>query len=140
MVDALSEIWRCLRPGGTLIDIRPVAWESPLEIVTAENVEHVGVASDSGMDAEDAGADAAMATAVARGWFAPLDDVRFGFNFYWDSVDELATFVEENRRVKQVTPTMSEIENLFARTSADDDARLRCKRRVMLATYSRQAP
>ena len=36
MGHALKEIWRVLTPGGSLIDLRPLAARSPVQVVTGE--------------------------------------------------------------------------------------------------------
>jgi hypothetical protein len=140
MVDALSEIRRCLVPGGTVVDMRPVAWQSPIEAVTGARAVPVGDFSENGMNADDIAADAAMATAVARGWFVPRNEVRFAFNFYWDSVADLSTYLEGSRRGQLVIPPASDIERRFARASEGGNARLRCNRRILLATYRTRKP
>ena len=137
MVDALGGIWRVLATGGTLVDLRPVPSKCPIEVVTPEKITQVGEADASGMVADDDAADRAIGDAVERGWFLPRRRVQFNFDFYWDSVHEMATFIADSVRMKNVVPPVAELGKAVRElaTRAPDRARVRCRRATMLAVY-----
>ncbi len=95
MVDALGGIWRILATGGTLVDLRPVPSKCPIELVTPDKITQVGEADASGIVADDEAADRAIGDAVERGWFLLRRRFQFNFDFYWDSVHEMATFIAD---------------------------------------------
>lgn len=139
MVDALQEIWRALATDGTLIDLRPVPSQCPIEVVTPGTIVQVGEVDASGMAADDKAADRAIRNAVEHGWFIPRRDTRFDFDFYWDSVHEMASFIDGSRRMKQAVPSYADLEKVHRDLSAraHGTVRLRCRRRTMLAVYSK---
>ena len=139
MVDALSEICRTLAVGGTLVDLRPVSTNCPIELVSRGKVLPVGEADATGMAADDEAADSAVGKAVERRWFVPGRETRFNFDFYWDRVDEFASFADGSRRIKRVVPSFAELEKIHRGLSskAKDPVRLRCRRATMLAVYSK---
>ncbi len=142
MVDALGGIWRLLATGGTLVDLRPVPSKCPIEVVTPEKITQVGEADASGMAADDAAADRAIGAAVERGWFLPRRRVQFNFDFYWDSVHEMATFMADSVRMKNVVPPVAELEKAVRELAAraPGKTRVRCRRATMLAVYRKASP
>ncbi|NIR50575.1 MAG: hypothetical protein GWN55_10185 [Phycisphaerae bacterium] len=137
MVDALQEIWCALASDGTLIDLRPVPSQCPIEVVTPGSIVHVGEADASGMAADDEAADRAIRDAVEQGWFVLRRDTRFDFDFYWDSVHEKASFIDGSIRMKQAVPSYADLEKVHRdlSTRAQGVARIRCRRQTMLAVY-----
>lgn len=93
MVDALRRAHGWLRPTGYLVDVRPTAEPAHLEAQLASGIVGVGRVSDVndlvGPNARHARADAALAEAVARGWF--LQEARRELSFYRhaDTADEM---------------------------------------------------
>lgn len=142
MVDALLSAWRVLAEDGILIDLRPLdsAWR-PLEVVTADRAIPVGEADGSGCTAEDAAADRAAARVVEGGWFLPRTAARFEFELSWDTVEEMASFMEDSRRMRRIRPTYSELERIHRRWCAktSGSVRLRYRRTLSLATYRKVA-
>ena len=109
----------------------------PIEVVTPEKNVQVGEADASGMAADDAAADRAIGDAVEHGWFILRRRVQFNFDFYWDSVHEMATFVADSVRMKNVVPPVAELEKAVRELAAraPGRARIRCRRATMLAVY-----
>jgi len=96
MVHALEQIWEALRPGGLLIDVRPVSARWPLEILAPSRVIRAGRIDDSPNAVDDHAADAAIRTAVRRRFFRPTARATFPFDYIWDSVAEMSEYVTAN--------------------------------------------
>lgn len=139
MVDALHNIWRALRQDGVLIDLRPVSGRCPIEVVTATESRQIGELDATGMSADDAAADRAMHEAVDHGWFSPMQTQRFDFAFWWDTVDEMSTFLSDSRRAKGVTPSYSVMTEAHQRMAAERGGavRLRSFRLTALSSYAK---
>lgn len=139
MVHALHEIWRVLAGNGTLVDLRPLSCQCPLELVTPSGVVHVGEVDGTGMVADDDASDRAIRDIVEQERFVPRGDTQFDFNLYWDSVQELTSFIEASTRMKHVRPSYAELEEVYSDVSAGrrEGARVRCRRRTMLKAYQK---
>ena len=140
MVDALREIWRILSAQGILVDLRPLPSSAcPVEVVTPDEVVEVGEIDASGIVADDVAADRAAAQVVQDGRYLLRKDTRFEFEFSWDTVGEMASFMEESRRMKQVTPSYAALEKVHHewRVKAGGRVRLRYWRTMMLAVYQK---
>ena len=139
MVDALSGIWRILVASGTLVDLRPLSGQCPIELVSPDGVVHVGEADATGMADDDAVSDQAIQDIVDRGHFTAIGDTQFDFDFYWDTVQEMESFMESSRRMKHVRPSYAELEKAYSAVSAGGRkrVRLRCRRRTKLAVYQK---
>ena len=137
MVNALRETWRVLAANGMLVDLRPLSSKCPIEVVTPKEAIQIGEVDAYGAAEDDAAADSATRQAVEDGWYAPLGDTHFLFDFYWDTVSEMASFMEGSMRMKVVTPSYSELEKISRElnTGAENRTRLRCRRSMMLAVY-----
>jgi hypothetical protein len=107
MVHALGEIWRTLRPGGLLVDLRPFLPFRPLEVVGPEGTESLGRLDGAPFDADDVAADASIAEVSRRGWFRLETADSFYFSFYWDSIGELESFLEDWTTMAELSPAMA---------------------------------
>ena len=96
MVHALERIWGALRPGGLLVDVRPVAARWPLEILADGQGIRAGRIDDSPNVVDDQAADVAIRTAVRRRFFRPTARATFPFDYIWDSVAEMSEYVTAN--------------------------------------------
>jgi hypothetical protein len=98
MVDALHRAHGWLRPTGLFVDIHPTAEPAYLEVQSAAGIVGVGRVNDideqSGPSSRHAKADAALAAAVTRGWFAIEARREFSFHRYADTVSELRSHVQ----------------------------------------------
>lgn len=137
MVDALRALWSVLTPGGTLVDLRPRSWHCPVEAVMAERSIEIAELDATGMAAEDAAADRAVGRALGNGWFVPRRQETFDFELYWDSVADMASFIESSKRMKELRPAFADLDAKLSelRTRADGSVRLRCRRPTLLAVY-----
>ena len=139
MVHALHGIWRVLAGSGTLVDLRPLPGQCPIELVSPGAVVRVGEADATGMAADDDASDHAIQDVVTQGHFVAHRDTQFDFDFYWDSVQEMASFIGPSKRMKHVRPSYADFEKARLALSAGgrERVRLRCRRRTTLAVYQK---
>ena len=97
MVHALNEAWRVVKPGGLLVDLRPLLDRWPIEVASAAQQREVGRATDLAEPlADDAAANAAMAQAAqSRLWVQDLQE-EFALLYYWDTPDEMREYIAED--------------------------------------------
>lgn len=91
---------------------------------------------------DDDAADRAVGDVVERGWYKLRARTRFDFEFYWDSVQELASFISGSTRMKRIVPPATDLEKTYHDLAAREgrSARLRCRRATMLAVYEKSVP
>jgi len=95
MVHALKEAWRILVPHGTLIDVRPLSIDVPLEIVYEGGRADAGMVDFSpGVDL-DADADNAMISVTAEGIYTLAREELFDFTYYWKTVKGMQDDIKE---------------------------------------------
>ncbi len=137
MGHALHQIWTSLSEAGTLVDLRPVSSQCPVEIVTRETMVLVAEIGASGMAVDDAAADQAAREAVERKWFVPLAATELTFDVYWGDFREMEASIADSERMTDVTPSVAELERAHGGLLADgeDEARVRCRRTMMIAVY-----
>jgi hypothetical protein len=138
MVHALLECWRVLRREGTLIDLRPVHSNPPIELMTAGSHYVPGHVIDEPGAADDRAADEAMDEVVRRGYFTPQIQDAFKFAVYWDTLEGLLAYADRKWRDKKRLP--SEVLERTRRHIAGIDGRYRiCIRStVHIAVYKKQ--
>ena len=95
MVHALYEAWRVLLPQGTLIDLRPLCADAPLEIVCAGGRALAGQVDMSPDIAHEIAADQAIETVVREGIIKKLRLDFFDFAYYWDTVADFLADMDE---------------------------------------------
>jgi hypothetical protein len=95
MVHALQEACRLLAPGGTLIDVRPLSVDVPLEIVSPQGSQSAGLVDMSPDIEDDIAADNSFKEAVARGALKAVKLEVFDFAYYWNTVEEMKADFEE---------------------------------------------
>jgi hypothetical protein len=137
MVHALERIWEALRPGGLLVDVRPVAARWPLEILADGQGIRAGRVDDSPNVADDHAADTAIRTAVRRRFFRPIARATFPFDYVWDSVAEMSEYVTANwEGCAVLQPDLLERAYRLERGS-HGEKRVRITMRMILRTYLR---
>ena len=93
MVHALEMIRELLKRGGRLVDIHPDGEASPIELLCGNGRVLLGYVEETDNFIEYAQADAAVAQAVANGWYNIEHQALFTFHTYADSVVELWEFL-----------------------------------------------
>lgn len=86
MVDALQACWRVLRPGGQLVDTRPIGIDRRIEVIAGGTARFVGLVDVSRGRPDDIAANEAMATAVAAGLFDLEHRRSYAFSNHWEGV------------------------------------------------------
>ncbi len=138
MVNALKEAWRVLTPGGVLLDLRPLAQEMPIEIASSGNIAVSGFVDGAPGKPHDDACDLSLARVQGEGWFASEHQRVFDLPVYFDTVDELQRYLEENFRVRHAALEDDVLEHA-RRTLArkTKGARVRLQHRLLLARYCR---
>src|SRR5258706_900616 len=130
MVHALNEIRRILKPGGKLIDVRPLEAGWPVEIAAASGVVEAGRLVDLPVAvADDEAASAAMREVQSRGWFVKEREEQFSFYYYWDTPSEMKEFMETEWQgfEKLEEGVFNTVKSIWARANADAQVRVSVK-------------
>lgn len=138
MVHALNEIHRILKPGGTLIDLRPLENSWAVEVVDSTGWQAIGRLKDQEIGlADDEAANQAMKTAQANGWFSQSKNTEFPFFYYWDTPSDMKNFIETEWELYEKMD-----DSLFKQTSAvwasaNADARVRVRVKMWIAAWKK---
>lgn len=135
MVDALRESRRVLRPGGQLVDVRPLSRDIRVSLSSDAEVRYVGEIDESEYEAMDAEADRRMLEGVRRGWFKQDDQIEFGFHWYFDTLDDFVEYVTEQWEDHLDDATLTRTAELLA--AAPKGTRIQVHKPVQLAWYTR---
>ncbi len=136
MVHALKEIRRILKPGGTLIDLRPVEENWSVETFAATGCQVAGRLEDMPIGkADDQAAFKAMNEAESLGLFSKEKDGEFGFFYVWDTPSEMKAFIEKEWEdfEKMDDSLYQKVSALWA--SANADARVRVRVKMWIAAW-----
>ena len=96
MVHALREACRVLRPGGLLIDLRPIVSQPPVEGLGGDQVAPAGRLDDSSDSADAAACEQALHLAVAQEWLQPHKTDALSYSMYWDTPEQMLEYVTAN--------------------------------------------
>jgi len=97
MVHALEEIRRVLVPNGILIDLRPLADNWRVEVVSLREIRRTGRVEDLPEQTNgDIASNEAMKEVEKRGWFKRGQDELFPFFYSWDTPSEMEEFVDDD--------------------------------------------
>lgn len=139
MVHALEEIRRVLVPGGILIDLRPLADNWRVEVVSLREVKRTGRVEDLPEQTNgDIAANAAVMEAEKRGWFKREQDELFSFVYSWDTPSEMEEFVKEDWGdfIELQEDTKRATRSAWA--VADGDSRVRIKMNILIARWKKE--
>lgn len=96
MVHALKEAWRVLVPQGTMVDVRPLSLDVPLEIVYKGGCEPAGMVDMSPDLPFDIAADKAIENVIDDGFYKEIYKEQFDFAFYWQTIKGMQEDLKEN--------------------------------------------
>ena len=139
MVHALGEINRVLKPGGLLIDLRPVEDNWSVEVTSSAGYQMAGRLSDLPIGvADDKAAFNAMSEAESLGWFSKEKDGEFGFSYIWDTPSERKEYIEKEWEdfEKMDEELYRKASSLWA--SANADARVRVRVKMWIAAWKKR--
>ena len=133
---ALEEVRRVLAPDGILIDLRPLADNWRVEVVSLREVKRTGRVEDLPVQTNgDVAANAAIQAAEKRGWFKREQDELFPFFYSWDTPSEMEEFVDDDWSdfVGMEDDTRRATRSAWA--VADGDSRVRVRVGIWIARW-----
>ncbi len=136
MVHALDEVRRVLAPDGILIDLRPLADNWRVEVVSLREVKRTGRVEDLPVQTNgDVAANAAIQEVEKRGWFKREQDELFPFFYSWDTPSEMEEFVDDDWSdfVGMEDDTRRATRSAWA--VADGDSRVRVRVEILIARW-----
>ena len=136
MVHALEEIRRVLAPDGTLIDLRPLADNWRVEVVSLREVKRTGRVEDlPEQTGGDLAANTAMQEVEKRGWFKREQDELFPFFYSWDTPSEMEEFVDDDWQDFVGLDEDTRRATRAAWAVADGDSRVRVRVEIWIAKW-----
>ncbi|MFQ5923849.1 MAG: hypothetical protein ACE5M4_13490 [Anaerolineales bacterium] len=135
MVHALEEVERVLEPGGTLVDLRPVAARWPLDIYVAGEARLAGRIDDSAKALDDIAADRALEVVVSRKLFSQITANSFEYPYYWNTLEQMTDYFQESWSSSATLPSdvLDEAERLAG--SEAFDSKICVRRKMIIGTY-----
>ena len=133
---ALDEVRRVLAPDGILIDLRPLADNWRVEVVSLREVKRTGHVEDLPVQTNgDVAANAAIQAAEKRGWFKREQDELFPLFYSWDTPSEMEEFVDDDWSdfVGMEEDTRRATRSAWA--VADGDSRVRVRVEILIARW-----
>lgn len=133
---ALDEVRRVLAPDGILIDLRPLADNWRVEVVSLREVKRTGRVEDLPVQTNgDVAANAAIQAAEKRGWFKREQDELFPLFYSWDTPSEMEEFVDDDWSdfVGMEEDTRRATRSAWA--VADGDSRVRVRVEILIARW-----
>jgi len=138
MVHALSEIRRVLTPNGILIDLRPLADNWRVEIVSLREIIKTGRVVDLPEQTNgDVASNETMQEVDKRGWFKREQEELFSFVYSWDTPSEMEEFVADDWGdfIELEEDTKRATRSAWA--VADGDSRVRIRMNVLIASWKK---
>lgn len=133
---ALEEVRRVLAPDGILIDLRPLADNWRVEVVSLREVKRTGRVEDLPVQTNgDLAANAAIQEVEKRGWFKREQDELFPLFYSWDTPSEMEEFVDDDWSdfVGMEDDTRRATRSAWA--VADGDSRVRVRVEILIARW-----
>jgi hypothetical protein len=138
VVHALQEARRVLIHAGTLIDLRPICFDAPLEIVTATGCESTDLLDLSPGIVDDTAADNAIQMVLQDGGFERIRVDYFDASYYWNTVPEMESYIKEKWKDDVIFPKGVFEQACLLYGQNRDHARVRPKLRRKLGVYEKQ--
>ena len=138
MVHALEEIRRVLVPDGILIDLRPLADNWRVEVVSLREIKRTGRVEDLPEQTNgDVASGEAMKEVEKRGLFKCEQDELFPFFYSWDTPSEMEEFVDDDWHdfIGLTEDTKRATRSAWA--VADADSRVRVRVEVLIARWKK---
>ena len=138
MVHALEEIQRVLIPDGILIDLRPLADNWRVEVVSLREVKRTGRVVDLPEQKNgDIASNETMQEVEKRGWFKREQEELFLFVYSWDTPSEMEEFVSDDWGdfIELEEDTKRATRSAWA--VADGDSRVRIRMNVLIARWKK---
>ena len=143
MVHALNEARRVLVSSGSLVDLRPVSCNPPIEILTGSGSIHAGLLDETPGEPDDLAADQAIAGVVRSGAFEAVHSEHFKITNYWETLDGLTVYAAERWTDSAVIPddVLRRAEAIVAEVEAEGDegiSGVRIMREMHMSKYSKK--
>ncbi len=135
MVHALKECWRVLVPGGKLIDLHPRPTDGSVYVISESEPALAGQLDTSPFIPDFTAANESLEQVERERWFALERNATFDLFWYWDSVGEMQTHVEERWLPYVIVPEgiWERAERLVAKSG--EGTRMRYSDRLLIARY-----
>src|SRR5512141_1646197 len=133
MVHALGELYRVLRPGGYLLDIRPLVTDWPVEVASGtSSVEAGRLTGLPDAMGDDKASEEAVAAAAAQGWFRKEEQQTFPYLYSWDTPSEMKEYLdsewEDSIRLEETV--LRAAQSAWAIASAEARVRVRVSMQI----------
>ena len=135
MVHALSEVWRALKAGGRLIDLRPTMRNRSVELVLGGATLFIGEIDSSSTFSDHVDANEALDGALADGAFRREHWTTFSIVSDLDTLADLRDFQDDLRRSVMPESIFERIEALVA--DEGSDYLIQIRRELLIARYKR---
>ncbi len=131
---ALKEAWRVLIPHGSMIDVRPLCIDVPLEIVFGEVGESAGMLDLSPDIKRDVDSGRAIEMILADGIFKEEKLEFFDFAYYWNTLEDILEDLDENWKDEIVIPeaVLGRAQALFEKQRSKPKIRIRVRMKLGL--------
>jgi len=128
MVHALEKIWRCLNPGGMLIDIHPTSEPAAIVVRVDQRDSAAGWITESDDYEEYEWADTALVHTISRGLFSVEQQGTFEFVWHADNLAELRDCLKAEWRDAIIDDvTAMHIEDLLKSLAREKEVIVRAK-------------
>ena len=136
MVHALDEIRNVLIPDGILIDLRPLAAQWHVEVVSARETRQTGDMTDLPLGLEDdTAANQSMLEAERRGWFHRESQELFPIYYFWDSASEMEEWIDTEWEGYVALGEETRRATRSAWALGDADSRVRVEVKVLITRW-----
>lgn len=138
MVHALKEAWRVLKPHGTLVDVRPICGNFPLEIMTPAGYQSAGMIDGNPGKDLDIAANRAIRSVVLDRYFKRSRLEYFDFAYIWGTIKLMKKHFDEKWKGDIILhdEVMKQARDLYAKNRKFH--RIRVRIRMKLVKYEKR--